>query len=164
MVVVRFVRIAFAYPLKKCFYSKIGTAMDLAFKSADAFMEYCNKYMGGSLRKGEGRAALIPPSGFLGIENHVSRTPDGRYRVSLIVSGAPNGFFAVADTPLPGGDELKSGDLVVWLAFGKPSVFSKAKIGKFTGDKRSNWVGFVVAKIAPEIRADGEFSILSRYR
>lgn len=139
--------------------------MKLPFKSADGFMEYCNKYFDPSPRKGEGRPALIPPSGFMDIENHVTKLPDGRFRVSLIVSGAPNGFFAISDTPNPGGDELRSGDLVVWLPFGKPSWFSKTKIGKFTGDKRSNWIGFVVAKIAPEFESEtGKFTILSRYQ
>jgi hypothetical protein len=137
---------------------------DLVFAHQAEFMKYCNKYLGGPLKKGEARAALVPLDGFLEVESHVSKTPDGRYRVNLIVSGESNGFFVVSETPLPGGDELKAGDLVLWQAFGKPSIFSKAKISKYTGDKRSNWIGFVVAKIAPVLRADGQFEVLSRYQ
>ena len=138
--------------------------MKLPFKSADAFMEYCNSTFRPEPIKMEGRPALIPPKGFMQIENHVSRTPDGRYRVSLIVCGAPAGFFAMSETAQPSDVELAEGDLVVWQAFNKP-LFGKSKIGRFTGDKRSNWFGFVVAKIAPEIDMEtGKFNILGRFQ
>ena len=138
--------------------------MKLPFKSNDAFFEYCNKNFPPNPTKGEGRPAIIPPRGFMQIENHVTQTDDGRYRLSLMVCGAPEGFFVISETPNIGGEPLTEGDLVVWQAFKKP-IFGKAKIGKFTGDSRSNWFGFVVAKIAPEIDTEtGKFTIVSRYR
>ena len=99
----------------------------------------------------------------MNIENHVSNTSDGRYRLSLLVCGAPEGFFLISETANAANVELTEGDLVIWKAFKKP-FFGKQSIGKYTGDKRSNWVGFVVAKILPEIDSStGKFTISGRF-
>ncbi len=137
--------------------------MKLPFKSSEAFLEYCNSQFSPAPKKGEGRPAMVPRSGFMNIENHVSVMEDGRYRVSLMVCGCPEGFFTISETPNPGGEPIASGDLLIWQAFQKPPFFGKGLIGNASGDKRSSWVGFIVAKIAPEIDEAGKFTILARY-
>lgn len=97
-------------------------------------------------------------------ESHVSKTTDGRYRVSLLVCGAPSGFFLIAETSNPGGEQISHGNLLIWKAFKAPSLFGKGLLGKLTGDKRSSWIGFIVAQIAPEIDEYEKFTILSRYK
>ncbi len=138
--------------------------MKLPFKSPQAFLEYCNTHFAEKPSVGEGRPALVPPPGFMDIENHVSLIDDGRYRASLLVCGEPKGFFLVAETPNPGGDPIKHGDLLIWKAFKAPPMFGKGSIGRLTGDKRSSWIGFIVAKITPEIDETGKFTIISRYQ
>jgi hypothetical protein len=137
--------------------------LKLPFKSSLDFFEYCNKQFPAQPRTGEGRPAIVPPQGFMNIESHVSRTEDGRYRVSLLVCGAPSAFFLISETPNPGGEAISHGDLLIWKAFKAPPLIGKGVMGKVTGDKRSSWIGFVVAKIAPEIDETGKFTILSRY-
>lgn len=137
--------------------------MQLPFKSPLDFFEYCNSHFPAQPYKGEGRPALVPPPGFMDIESHVSKTADGRYRVSVLVCGPPSGFFLITDTPNPGGEPIEHGDLLIWKAFQKPPLIGKGMIGKITGDKRSSWIGFIVAKIAPEIDERGQFTVLSRY-
>jgi hypothetical protein len=137
--------------------------MKLPFKSPKDFLEFCNQQFSEIPQKGEGRPALVPPRGYMNIDNHVSRTEDSRYRVSLIVCGAPKGFFLIAETPNPGGEPISHGDLVIWKAFAPPPLLGKGVLGGVTGDKRSSWVGFIVAKIAPEIDEAGKFTVLSRY-
>ncbi|MCF6305684.1 MAG: hypothetical protein L3J33_09960 [Rhodobacteraceae bacterium] len=137
--------------------------MKLLFKSSEAFLEYCNSQFAAKPRKGEGRPAIILKSGLKKIENHAPRTDDKRYRLKLLVCGAPEGFFTFSETLNPSQGSLEEGNLVIWEAFEKP-FFSKAKIGRFTGDRRSNWIGFVVAKIAPEFDSKtGKFTVLSRF-
>ena len=138
--------------------------MKLPFKSGEHFFEYCNQQFSPKPSVGEGRPALVPAHGFMDIENHVSKTPDGRYRVSILVSGPPSGFFLIAETPQPGGEKIRHGDLLIWQAFKCPPFLGKGLLGRVTGDKRSSWVGFIVAKIAPEIDDLGKFTILSRYQ
>jgi hypothetical protein len=99
----------------------------------------------------------------MGIENHVSKTSDGRYRVSLLVCGPPSGFFLIAETTKPGGEPISHGDLLIWNPFKEPPFLGKGLMGRLTGDKRSSWVGFIVAKIAPEITETGGFTVLTRY-
>ena len=127
-------------------------------------MDYCNGQFSVNPEKGEGRPALVPPKGYMDIENHVTRTADQRFRVSLLVCGAPSGFFLVAETPEVGGQDIKHGDLLIWQAFQAPPLLGKGLMGKLTGDKRSSWIGFIVAKIAPEIDENGRFTTLERYQ
>ncbi len=81
----------------------------------------------------------------------------------MLVCGPPSGFFLIAETPNPGGVEIQHGDLLIWKAFSPPPLIGKGPIGSLTGDKRSSWVGFIVAKIAPEIDESGKFTMTSRY-
>jgi len=137
--------------------------MHLPFKSPLDFLEYCNAQFSLNPKKGEGRPALVPERGYMGTANHVSRTADGRFRASLIIAGPPEGFFLVAETPNVGRPDIKHGDLIIWTAFKAPPLSGKGIMGKATGDKRSSWLGFIVAKIAPEIDANGKFVITERF-
>ena len=112
--------------------------MKLPFKSSDAFFEFCNKQFSANPKKGEGRPAIVPQPGFMDIERHVSPTEDGRFRLNLLVCGAPSGFFTMSETPTPGEKAIEHGDLVIWQAFIAPPLLGKGTLGKLTGDKRSN--------------------------
>lgn len=137
--------------------------MQLPFKSNADCWEYCNRWFSAAPKKGEARPAIVPTRGFMNIENHVSRLDDGRYRVSLLVCGSPSGFFLIAETPKATVGQIEHGDLLLWQAFKSPPFFGKGRLGRATGDKRSDWVGFIVAKIAPEIAADGKYTAIEYY-
>jgi len=82
-----------------------------------------------------------------------------------MVCGPPNGFFLISETAKPGGEEIVSGDILIWKAFKSPPIFGKGLMGRLTGDKRSSWVGFIVAKIATEIDSrTGRFTVISQYQ
>lgn len=99
-----------------------------------------------------------------GFDSHVRPLPDGRCRIGLLVCGAPEGFFMISDTPRKIVDLPLPGELVLWRPLQKPPLLGKGMLGTNTNDKRSSWMGFVIAKIAPEIDDEtGEFTLLSRY-
>jgi hypothetical protein len=135
----------------------------LPFKSKEAFFGYCNDTLPKDPKRGVGRPAVVPPQGYMDIENHVTQTADGRYRASIVVCGAPAGFFLISETPNPGGSRIEHGDLLVWQPFKSPPLLGMGKLGKLTGDKRSSWIGFIVAKIAPEIDAQGNYVVVQRF-
>ena len=137
--------------------------MKLPFKSSQALFEYCNKYFDAKIKKGLARPALVPSPGFMGIENHVTPTTDGRFKLSLLVAGPPDGFFLISETLKHGSEPILHGDLVLWLPQKAPPLIGKGMIGKLTGDKRSSWFGLVVSKIAPEINEEGCFTEICKY-
>lgn len=138
--------------------------MKLPFKTNEDFFDYCNEFFDHKIEKGMARPGLVPQPGFMNIENHVTPTKDGRYRLSILVSAPPKGFFLITETLNKGEEAIEHGDLVLWLPQKAPPLFGKGHIGKLTGDKRSSWFGLVVAKIAPELDMDNGFILTCSYR
>jgi hypothetical protein len=121
-----------------------------------SFQQYQRKERGGQ------QLCLHPGSSTLNGMFHELRMDVFGCLSSFVVR--PKASFLLSETPKPGGIPIEHGDLVIWQAAKAPPLFGKGKVGSLTGDKRSSWFGFVVAKIAPEIDEDGRFTILCRYQ
>lgn len=87
---------------------------------------------------------------------------DGRQLAMLKVASDDGGFIVVAQTPSEKGDRLKPDDVVIWV----PVNYAKDAVEKAQGhlDPRFGWVGFIVAKVKPEIdMANPSFEVLCRF-
>jgi hypothetical protein len=94
----------------------------------------------------------------VGGEAAVKTLPNGNQLAMLKVSSADGGFMVMSETLYASGPKLEPGDLVSWR-IGRYS----SDVAEIYGDKRSGWVGIIVAKIKPEYsikdgwRLDGIF-------
>lgn len=139
---------------------KDGT--DLVFKSRDLFFAYNCASSSDRIQEGQARVAfVIDPSSIVGdyMPRAVSRNEEGMQVAMLRVASPDGGFYVIAATPGQNGEELKLGDLVVWM----PEAYSDEKF-PFGSDKRSRWFGFIYASIRPRLKFPGpEYDVICKY-
>jgi hypothetical protein len=136
-----------------------GLPQKLPFKSGSAFLEYQCEYGFTEIRVKQGIVALVIDSREYGTKEAIKLEADGRQIVTLKVASSDGGFIVSAQTPTGKGDRLKPDDVVIWVPLQHVGDIIPDGI-----DKRFGWVGFVVAKVAPEIdMSNPNFNILSRY-
>lgn len=134
----------------------------LPFKSGAAFLEYQCKYGHTDIVPKQGVAALVVDAKKeLGTSQAVKVEADGQQMAMLKVASKDGGFTVAARTLSGEGDRLKPDDVVIWV----PLEYAEGVVDKDSGmDPRFGWIGFIAAKVAPEIdTANPEFKILSRY-
>lgn len=134
----------------------------LVFKSGEAFLEFQCKYGHTEIIPGQGVVAyVIDAAKEFGVQNAVRRQPNGTQLAMLKVASEDGGFLVASTTATGMGDDLKAGDYVIWVPaqYNSPMVNAVNEV-----DPRFGWIGFIVAKIKPEIDPSaGNFTILSRY-
>ena len=134
----------------------------LVFKSGEAFLEYQCKYGHTKIVPRQGIVAVVLDSQKeFGTRAPTKIEPDGVQIVMLKVASEDGGFVVPSRTPTGNGDRLKPDDVVIWVPIehAMPAVDAVNEI-----DPRFGWVGFVVAKVLPEIDMnDPNFTIMSRY-
>jgi hypothetical protein len=130
------------------------------YKSGDAFFQMQCKYGHTEIHESKGLIALVLDSKKeFGTDVAVKVQPNGCQLATIRVASADGGFRTFAETASSTGDPLEPGDLVVWV----PMAHMK-ELADQVGDHRSNWIGLIVAKVAPEWDpASNELSFLCRY-
>ena len=137
-----------------------GFPQKLPFKSGADFLEYQCKY---------GHTKIVPKLGIFalvldtkmefGTAEAVKMDPSGVQTATLKVASQDGGFIVSAQTPSGKGDRLKPGDVVIWVPFQHIGDAVPEGI-----DRRSGWVGFIVAKAAPEIdMSEPDLGVTCRY-
>ncbi len=145
-----------------------GFPQKLPFKSGAGFLRYQCKYGFTEITPKQGVVALVLDSREFGTKEAVKVEPDGRQMVVLKVASSDGGFIVSAQTLSGKGDRLKPDDVVIWVPLQHigdvvPELMAMTFAGRAM-DRRVGWVGFIVAKVAPEIDlANPNFKILSRY-
>lgn len=132
----------------------------LYFKDGQAFYEMQCKYGQTDLQTGQGVVALVLDSEKeFGTKAPIKIDADGRQLAMLRVAASDGGFMVPAYTPSKNGDPLKPGDIVIWV----PAIYN-AEVGERLGDHRAGWVGFIRAKVAPEMSTRyGNFTVICKY-
>ena len=131
----------------------------LPFNSGAAFLEYQCEYGFTEIKPKQGVVALVLDARQFGTKEAVKVEADGRQMVTLKVASSDGGFIVPAQTPSGRGDRLKPDDVVIWVPLQHIGDAVPPEM-----DRRVGWVGFIVAKIAPEIDlGNPNFKILSRY-
>jgi len=132
----------------------------LPFKNGADFLNYQCKYGFTEIQPKQGIVALVlDASKEFGTENAVKIDDDGIQTVVLKVASEDGGFIVFAQTASGGGDPLKPDDVVIWVP-----LKHSAEVIPNGADNRFGWVGFVVAKVKPEIDLSSpDFEILSNY-
>lgn len=130
------------------------------FKSGEDFIDYHCSYMNTRLQPGSPLAAVVLDAREkFGTSVAVKIEDSGLQTALLRVASTDGGFTVMAQTASDNGDKLQPGDSVAWI----PSMHLP-EIAKSAGDDRFGWMGFIVAKIAPEIDENSkEMKVLSRY-
>jgi hypothetical protein len=131
------------------------------FKSGASFFELQCKYGDTKIEKGKGVVAIILDAREeFGTPVAVKVEQDGRQVAVLRVASEDGGFVVTSQTPSGTGDRLHPGDIVVWV----PSDHSE-EVGEVFQDERSGWIGFIRAKVKPELEATatGQLSFFCRY-
>ncbi len=146
--------------------TKAGLPEKLVFKSGEAFLEYQCKF---------GHTKIVPKQGIVavvldaqkefGAASPVKVESDGCQKVTLKVASEDGGFVVSSQTPTGKGDRLKPGDVVIWVPLehmnmgADQSILAAADL-----DSRFGWIGFVVAKVKPELDiSKPDLDIVSRY-
>lgn len=137
-----------------------GLPRVLPFKSGEAFLEYQCEFGFTDIRPKQGVVALVlDASKEFGTSDPVAVNAEGIQTATLKVASPDGGFIVSAQTPSAKGDRLRPGDVVVWVPLEHLGDILPEGM-----DKRFGWVGFIVAKVAPEIDlANPELKIISRY-
>jgi hypothetical protein len=132
----------------------------LRFKSGAAFFEMQCKYGMTELKQNQGIVALVlDAKKEYGVSVPVKIEKDGRQLAIIKVAAEDGGFVVPAYTPTEKGEPLTPGDVVIWV----PMSFVE-KVSEAFGDPRAGWVGFIVAKVAPEMdMTNGPVKLLCRY-
>jgi len=134
--------------------------LNLVFKSPEAFFRNQCEFGDTDVVPKKGIVAIvIDTKKDFGTKDAVQIQKDGTQIAMLKVASADGGFPVVARTPLAGGGKLKPKDLVLWV----PMLWSNDIVPPDV-DERFGWVGFIVAKLKPEIdmRKNG-FTIVCHY-
>ncbi len=131
----------------------------LVYKSGQAFLKYQCKFGHTKIEPNQEIIALVVDSAKeFGVAESVQIEADGRQMAMLKVASVDGGFFVPAYTPTGNGDRLKPDDVVIWV----PHEYVKPTVDQL--DPRIGWVGFIVAKVKPEIDlAKDSFDIVCRY-
>lgn len=137
-----------------------GFPQKLPFKSGEAFLEYQCKFGHTKIVPKRGIVALVLDSQKeFGTAQPVKVDPNGVQTATLKVASEDGGFIVSAQTPSGKGDRLRPGDVVIWVPLQHIGDALPEGI-----DRRFCWVGFIVAKVAPEIdMSKPDFDILCRY-
>jgi len=134
----------------------------LPFKNGAAFVEYLCKFGHTDIQPRQGIVALVlDAKKEFGVSQPVKIEADGRQMAMLRVASEDGGFIVPAYTSTGNGDRLKPDDVVIWVPveYATPAMENAGDI-----DPRFGWVGFIVAKVAPEIDTNNpEFKLLCRY-
>ena len=118
----------------------------LNVKSAGDLIDYNCEYMTTKLQPGYPLAAeVLDAATMFGTSVAVKVDERGIQTATLRVASDDGGFTVIATTQ-NSGDLLEVGDAVAWV----PGVFMQ-KLADASPDRRTGWVGLIVAKIAPEI-------------
>ena len=143
---------------------KAGLPEKLVFKSGEAFLEYQCRY---------GQTEIVPKRGLVavvvdsqkefGTAGPVKVEADGSQTVILKVASEDGGFIVMSRTRTGKGDRLKPDDVVIWVPLVHKNMGAE-NIEIADLDPRFGWVGFVVAKVKPELdMSKPNFDIVSRY-
>lgn len=130
----------------------------LPFKSGADFLEYQCKFGFTDIKPKQGIVALVlDAKEEFGAASAVSVEPDGQQMAALKVASEDGGFLVMAQTHSP-GDRLKPGDVVIWAPVSYSNTVPPGT------DQRFGWIGFIIAKIEPEIdMSDPNFKIICKY-
>lgn len=131
----------------------------LIYKSGEAFFTSQCEYGHTEIKERQGVVALVLDAvKEYGTQVAVKIQPNGRQLATIKVASPDGGFDTFAETASPGGEALRPGDLVVWVPMTRVDHLIN------TGDERQGWLGFIVAKIAPEDDLNtNELTVLCRY-
>lgn len=135
-----------------------GAPQKLIFKSPQSFFEMQCKYGVTQLENGLGIVALVVDGQDVFGKGKSVDVLFGVQKAMLRIASYDGGFDMMAQTGSANGDILKPDDLVIWV----PRRQSD-DLARIFPDKRSALVGTIVAKVAPEMSLNGEFTILFRY-
>ena len=137
-----------------------GLPQKLLFKSGADFLEYQCEFGHTKIVPKQGIVALVLDSQKeFGTAEAVKADANGVQTATLKVASDDGGFIVSAQTPSDKGDRLKPGDVVIWVPLQHIGDAVPEGI-----DRRFGWVGFIVAKVAPEIdMTKPDFNILCRY-
>lgn len=149
------------WPFSKKTKAPAGMPQKLPFKDGAGFLEYQCKYGFTDIRPKQGIVALVLDSKKeFGTATPVKVDERGVQTATLKVASEDGGFIVSAQTPSGKGDPLRPGDVVIWVPL---QHIGDAAVPDGL-DKRFGWVGFIVAKVEPEIDlANPNFNIISRY-
>ncbi|WP_168199203.1 hypothetical protein [Pseudorhodobacter turbinis] len=115
-----------------------GSAI-LPFKSGKAFFEYQCEV---------GIVDLKPKQGIVGLVKKVSLEPETNIQnATLQIASRDGGFETFSQTANGKGDRLVDGDIVIWVPLHPDPILASV----YKNDKRSQWMGLIVARVAPEI-------------
>lgn len=136
-----------------------GTLAVLTFKTGEDFFSFQCQFGHTRLNQGQGVAALVvDPEREFGRETARRISPPGARTLLLRVAAPDGGFLVMCPSPAQ-GEPIQAGDVVIWV----PTEHDP-QLGRAVNDDRSGWIGFIGAKVAPEIDpASAEFRVLSRY-
>lgn len=148
------------WPFSKKTQAPTGFPQKLPFKDGESFLEYQCKYGFTEIRPKQGVVALVLDSAKeFGAARSIALRPDGVQQATLKVASSDGGFIVASQTASGKGDRLRPGDVVIWVPLHHMDEKVPAGI-----DKRFGWVGFIVAKVKPEIDlSNPEFDIVCRY-
>jgi len=120
----------------------------LVFKSGKAFFDYQCMFGHTDIIPNRGVVALVLDSKKeFGTIAPIKIEADGQQIVTLKVASEDGGFVVHSQTPTGIGDRLSPDDVVIWLPLEYTSI-----VNELDGiDPRFGWLGFVVAKIKPEL-------------
>jgi len=120
----------------------------LHFKSGDAFVEYQCKFGHTDIVPKKGIfAVVVDSSEEYGTRDAIKIEDDGRQLAMIKVASEDGGFVVPAYTMNGKGDRLKPDDVVIWV----PMTYNEDLVRDNDLDQRFGWVGFILAKVKPEI-------------
>ena len=128
----------------------------LPFNSGESFFEMQCKF---------GHTEIIPKRGIVALVLSISRREKDGIQAGLIkVASSDGGFQVFAETPSSKGDEIKDGDVVIWVPITlDPELGAMSKLVNLN-DERSGWVGLIMAKVAPVIDPNSpNFKVLDKF-
>lgn len=134
--------------------------LSLNFKTGHDFFEYYCNYMDSNIEEGKALAAIvIDAKKDFGTSAAVKTDKNGIQTAVLRVASSDGGFVVTSQTLSANGAPLYPGDIVAWL----PKIY-KSELGNAMGEKRSGWIGLIIAKVAPEIDLSSkEMKVISHY-
>ncbi len=148
--------------MKWPFSKKKEAGHKLVFKP-EGFLEYQCKYGHTEIQPQKvGIVAMVlDAQKEFGTSSPVAWKPDGTQQAVLKVASEDGGFIVNSQTAKPGGEPLAPGDIVIWLPW---QYVDHPLLKESDIDPRFGWVGFIVAKVKPEIDpSEPDFSVTSRY-
>ncbi|CAN7258667.1 hypothetical protein LJR098_001064 [Rhizobium sp. LjRoot98] len=144
------------------FGKKKEAGVKLVYKP-EGFLEYQCKYGHTDIqpRKVGIVALVLDAQKEFGTSKPVTVKPDGTQQAVLRVASDDGGFIVNSQTAKPGGQPLVPGDIVVWLPW---EYVEHPLMQQRDIDKRFGWVGFIMAKVKPEVDpSNPNLAIICKY-